>query len=120
MRPKASRASSPNPTANLVGTGRAGPQTPRIDSRRLSFMGPQAFTFRLHIDGGKIRRKICQGSVQVRFKEQDAFQRMLEFRPLSVPLEISSKQTKENQVADSCPAATGLQWFGSNHRKEPL
>src|SRR3954454_7920108 len=37
MRPKASRASSPNPTANLVGSRKAGHQTPRRNSRRLSF-----------------------------------------------------------------------------------
>src|SRR6266498_1509050 len=30
MRPQASRASSPNPTANLVGTGGQAKQTPRI------------------------------------------------------------------------------------------
>src|SRR6202171_2327905 len=41
MRPQASRASSPNPTANLVGSRKAGPQTPRSNSRRLSFLpGP--------------------------------------------------------------------------------
>jgi len=40
MRPQTSRASSPNPTANLVGSRKAGPQTPRSDSRRLSFARP--------------------------------------------------------------------------------
>ncbi|HEY6137915.1 MAG TPA: hypothetical protein VI670_09150 [Thermoanaerobaculia bacterium] len=83
-------------------------------------MGPQAFTFRLQIDGDKIRRKFAKVAFRSEFKEQDAFQRMLEFHALSVRLENSSKQTKENQLADSCLAATGLQWFGSNHRKEPL
>src|SRR5215218_9133329 len=40
MRPKASRASSPNPTANLVGSRRAGlAQTPR-KSRGVCHLGP--------------------------------------------------------------------------------
>src|SRR6266498_491981 len=120
MRPKASRASSPNPTANLVGTRRAGPQTPRSDSRRLSFLGPHSFTFRLQIDGGKIRRKFARVAFECRFKEQDALQQMLGFCPPSKPAESHSRHSKENQLADLSLSATGLQWFGSNQRKEPL
>src|SRR5438874_5868824 len=38
MRPQASRASSPNPTANLVGSRRAGRANAANRSRRLSFL----------------------------------------------------------------------------------
>src|SRR5438874_762374 len=38
MRPQASRASSPNPTANLVGSRRAGRANAANHSRRLSFL----------------------------------------------------------------------------------
>src|SRR6266508_6650513 len=100
MRPKASRASSPNPTANLVGTRRAGLQTPRRDSRRLSFLGAHSFTFRLQVDDGKIRANFVRGASRGRFKEQDVLQRMLEFCPSSKQPPGSVRHSQENQLAD--------------------
>ncbi|HEV2720351.1 MAG TPA: carboxypeptidase regulatory-like domain-containing protein, partial [Thermoanaerobaculia bacterium] len=83
----------------------------------MSFFGSNPFTFRLQIDGGKIRRKFRQGSVHASIQGTGRVTTDAWISPVFWRAARTLKTFMGNQLADPGLAAAGLQWFSSNSQK---